>query len=460
MTTKIYLLYSFALFSLFFANDTFAKNVIKVEAIEEYVLGDNDSKSDAKKIALEYAKRRALEKVGTLIESKTVVENGTVTTDEIVAYSSSILKTRILSEKLKLLGNKTVVFQIKIVAEVDKDILYSRIDEAKRNKDKEKAIRTLEKRNRELLNQLRDLNKQLNMLSKRSAAPLLDERTKLLARIEKNHDRIRKVFQEGSLISRVKNLESELEYAKKDVLDSVFANVRNNMSINIGEPEIVLLDKGTCKLCIDIAWDISPHVIKSTLSKYFSTTRKTSHYIYLQKRDNKVNYSDQLFSYIRGKPIRIAMMWGTCYGIIDITEGHSKKATNWRLYCKGKETLCCQESADRVGDFENVDAQLTFNTFGPDTLGPIITWKDIYGRQDLGKRSIGSVSLGYSSRGAGTRYSVRGQYSMIQGEYHGAWASFEDWMINWNYDRVYQYSTKGADKRGSYVRNGDKWIKQ
>jgi hypothetical protein len=67
-------------------------NTVTVTAVGEYIMGDNDTYTEAKRLALEDAKRIALEKVGTYIESKTEVKEGAVTSDEIRQYTAGIVK--------------------------------------------------------------------------------------------------------------------------------------------------------------------------------------------------------------------------------------------------------------------------------------------------------------------------------------------------------------------------------
>lgn len=52
-------------------------------ADHRYVMGDNDSKNDARRMCFLEAKRRALEKAGTYIESRTEVKDFRLTKDEI-----------------------------------------------------------------------------------------------------------------------------------------------------------------------------------------------------------------------------------------------------------------------------------------------------------------------------------------------------------------------------------------
>src|SRR5262245_9012297 len=64
----------------------------------KYVLGDNDTKHDARKIAFIEAKRRCAEQIGTLLASETIVTSSDLTKDEIRAYSLGLMKTEQVAE--------------------------------------------------------------------------------------------------------------------------------------------------------------------------------------------------------------------------------------------------------------------------------------------------------------------------------------------------------------------------
>ena len=90
---------------IFLPNTLFAENVT-MTAVGEYVMGDNDTYTEAKKLALQDAKRILLEKVGTYIESKTEVKDGIVKSDEIKQYSAGIVKVEEVSDERSVLANK------------------------------------------------------------------------------------------------------------------------------------------------------------------------------------------------------------------------------------------------------------------------------------------------------------------------------------------------------------------
>mgnify|MGYP003694111703 CR=1 FL=1 len=62
-----------------------------VTASGEYRMGDHDTRADAVRLAIEAAKRQALEQVATYLESVTEVKNLDVTRDDIRTYTAGIV---------------------------------------------------------------------------------------------------------------------------------------------------------------------------------------------------------------------------------------------------------------------------------------------------------------------------------------------------------------------------------
>ena len=92
----------------------------------KYVMGENDSRTDAKQFALLDAKRKALEQFGTYLTSQTTVENYQLTQDQITTYTMGLMKTNILEENLETEGDyQTMLVKIQAVvdpAEVDESL--------------------------------------------------------------------------------------------------------------------------------------------------------------------------------------------------------------------------------------------------------------------------------------------------------------------------------------------------
>ena len=90
----------------------------EVEADGEYRLGDNDTRSQAKDLALDDAKKAALEKVAVYIESVTLVQDYQLTKQQIATYTNG--KLQIKSKSFDW-AEDGVVCKVHIVASVDID---------------------------------------------------------------------------------------------------------------------------------------------------------------------------------------------------------------------------------------------------------------------------------------------------------------------------------------------------
>ena len=90
----------------------------EVEADGEYRLGDNDTRSQAKDLALDDAKKAALEKVAVYIESVTLVNDFQLTKQQIASYTNG--KLQIKSKSFDFVEDG-LVCKAHIIATVDVD---------------------------------------------------------------------------------------------------------------------------------------------------------------------------------------------------------------------------------------------------------------------------------------------------------------------------------------------------
>ena len=116
-------------------------------------LGSGIAEDDAKVIAINDAKRKALEQAGMYLESHTSAINHMLVKDEIITVSGSILITDILSEARKLIDNMFAV-EIKIETTIDLNVLNERITYIHKNKELEEQLRLERERNQILTEQI------------------------------------------------------------------------------------------------------------------------------------------------------------------------------------------------------------------------------------------------------------------------------------------------------------------
>ena len=131
-----------------------------IYASYKYTMGDNDTKNDAKRICFIEAKRLAIEKAGTYIESTTEVNNFQLTRDEIKTFAGAIVKVDIASEEIKFVGESTVIFMT-VKADVDVDSFRERVKQIKADRDLEAKVREQQREIGAMEGKIKDLQKTL-----------------------------------------------------------------------------------------------------------------------------------------------------------------------------------------------------------------------------------------------------------------------------------------------------------
>jgi hypothetical protein len=106
-----------------------------VYASYKYVMGDNETKVDARRICLNEAKRRCIERAGTYLESVTEVRNFQLKNDEITAFAAAVLKVEIVSEEIKPEG-ESLTISMTVKAAVDTTNIDQQIQRLRRNEKK------------------------------------------------------------------------------------------------------------------------------------------------------------------------------------------------------------------------------------------------------------------------------------------------------------------------------------
>jgi tetratricopeptide (TPR) repeat protein len=156
-----------------------------ITASGEYRMGDNDTKTDAKRLALLDAKRLALEQVGTYLEGVTEVRNLSVTKDEIRSYTAGIVEV-VEQEMRTTLEGETSVVRVDVVAKVDTALVAKQLAEVRKNElAKEELIRA--KAEADLLRkELEEKNRQLASLKGGAAEAAVQQRQQIIARADAN----------------------------------------------------------------------------------------------------------------------------------------------------------------------------------------------------------------------------------------------------------------------------------
>jgi hypothetical protein len=89
-----------------------------VTAIGEYRMGDHDTRADAIRLAIEAAKRHAIEQVATYIESVTMSRDMDLTRNDFQSYTAGVV-TVVNQQITTRLDGETVVIRVDLTGKVD-----------------------------------------------------------------------------------------------------------------------------------------------------------------------------------------------------------------------------------------------------------------------------------------------------------------------------------------------------
>jgi tetratricopeptide (TPR) repeat protein len=138
--------------------------ILTIKHTVKQTFGGGQSPDDAKISAIALAKREALEKAGTYIESLTVVKNAKVEQDEILALTAGVLKAEVISQKNYASDD---VFGIEVVVNivVDTSLLEERVKKLLQDKTHLNQLKESQKREKELLQKVAKLEEENRKLS-------------------------------------------------------------------------------------------------------------------------------------------------------------------------------------------------------------------------------------------------------------------------------------------------------
>lgn len=150
----------------------------------DYRMGEHDSRTDAIRIAIESAKRQALEQVATYLESVTEIRNLDITRDELRSYTAGSLIV-LNQETSTRMEDGAVVVHVDLTAQVDRHEAVQAITALRENESAEQELVSLRTETDRLRRQLDAANQALaTAQSPEQIQALLDERRHLLDRMQ------------------------------------------------------------------------------------------------------------------------------------------------------------------------------------------------------------------------------------------------------------------------------------
>jgi len=168
----------------------------------------SQSPDDARVAAIHKAKREVLEKAGTYLETLTIVEDGRLTKEQVLALASGVLKTEIISQEPYTTGEGYGVI-IKVRVRIDTGQINYSLKTLMNDKTAMKQLVELRKRDKELLDRIERLEEADRRLTEKKAPQTIKKNKKKA---------LKKDFQQttkGLDVVALKNQASELwKYSK------------------------------------------------------------------------------------------------------------------------------------------------------------------------------------------------------------------------------------------------------
>lgn len=158
-----------------------------INATGEYRMGDHDTRADAKQIALQDAKRIALEKAGTYIESITEVKNFSLSKDEVQAYTAGVVEVTQQAATSIMEGQQQIV-RVEVACKIDTDIVTRQIDALRKNETVKAELLKAKQETEQLRQDLEDKTRELAAaMSKTEAERIAETRRAILTEQEVNN---------------------------------------------------------------------------------------------------------------------------------------------------------------------------------------------------------------------------------------------------------------------------------
>jgi len=286
-------------------------NELIVESSAKYMLGDNDTRIDARNISLNEAKRAASELAGTQVKSELVIENDQILKDQITIVAASFMTIEVIKEAMTTSQEGRSVMEVTIRARLDKSAIRSKFDTYRGDDKRKNELSSIQAENSRLQNELTSLNAELSKIrnaandgsvSSKPRAELVARRDVVISSLEENQGQVRRVFEKGTLLSMAKKSGDAYQTAL-DILDKqVIGYIKNNTKIKLGEPEFRDNGNGTYDVLVGVQWSADPNPAINKLKEYFIFKELNSRNKSLVIRDfeninekQKLPYTENLF---------------------------------------------------------------------------------------------------------------------------------------------------------------------
>jgi hypothetical protein len=152
-------------------------------ATHTYIMGDNDSRNDARQLCFLEAKRKVLERAGVYIERASEVKDFQLTKDKITSFAAAILRVETVKENFAFEnGHNTLTLTVK--SDVDVGEVQKQLAAIVADKGMQGRIAGQQQQIRQLEQQVQALNSRLSVAPVNSTGELRKERNIAFGNIE------------------------------------------------------------------------------------------------------------------------------------------------------------------------------------------------------------------------------------------------------------------------------------
>ncbi len=157
--------------------------LVTVAAEGDYRLGDHDTKEDGTRLAIEAAKRHALEQVVTYVESVTIATALDLTRDEIRTYTAGVILVTEQRVSTRLDGDQ-IIIHVDLTAQIDPEEATLAVITLRQNDDARQQLQLLRA-------EVDDLHEQLELTTAKLAAATSPEQ--VLSASQQRQDALNRV---------------------------------------------------------------------------------------------------------------------------------------------------------------------------------------------------------------------------------------------------------------------------
>jgi len=148
-----------------------------------FVLGDNDTKNEAREISFVRCKRKLMEKAGSFIQSNVQVTNGKLTKDQVTTYAAAVLSVEVVNERFFFKGESMVLEQT-VKAKVDLADVKKRLAAIIGDKSVSRKVEGQQKQITDLEKRVEELRQELGSAKTSRAKSIRKEQNVVLGRID------------------------------------------------------------------------------------------------------------------------------------------------------------------------------------------------------------------------------------------------------------------------------------